>query len=41
MAFLEKHPLVTDKSNNMMDWNGGLASKQKSWLAEVLRDAER
>ncbi|CAM6116011.1 unnamed protein product [Calypogeia fissa] len=41
MAFLEEHPLVTDESNQMVEWNGGIGSKQKAWLAGVLQEAQR
>lgn len=41
LAFLEEHPLVTDDSNQMVKWNGGIASQQKAWLADVLQAAER
>ncbi|KAL2650475.1 hypothetical protein R1flu_018603 [Riccia fluitans] len=41
LKYTEKHPIVTDFSSQMSDWNGGLGSEQKAWLAGVLEEAER
>ncbi|CAK9194490.1 unnamed protein product [Sphagnum troendelagicum] len=40
MTFMHNHPLG-EANPQMSEWNGGLGSEQKTWLAHILSDAER
>jgi hypothetical protein len=39
-AFMQDHPLG-EENPQINDWNGGLGSEHKKWLAHVLSEAAR